>query len=76
VASTADPRVDAHIDARPDWQQAIRRELRDLVHLADRAVTDTVKHANRPDFELQGNICALLAAEDHVNRLLRRRDRP
>ena len=27
-----DPRVDAYIDALPDWQQAICRELRDLIH--------------------------------------------
>jgi hypothetical protein len=30
----ADPRVDAYIDALADWQQAIRREVRDLVHPA------------------------------------------
>jgi hypothetical protein len=42
-----DPRVDAYIDALPDWQQTICREVRDFV--------------------LQGNICALLAAKDHVN---------
>jgi hypothetical protein len=30
-------------------------------------VTETIKRTNRPYFVLQGNICALLAAEDHVN---------
>ena len=30
-----DPRVDAYIDAFPAWQQAICREVRDLVHAAD-----------------------------------------
>jgi hypothetical protein len=63
----ADPRVDAYIDALPDWQQAICREVRDLVHAADPEVTETIKRTNRPYFELQGNICALLAAKDHVN---------
>jgi hypothetical protein len=62
-----DPRVDAYIDALPDWQQAICREVRDLVHAADPAVTETIKFNNRPYFVLQGNICALLAAKDHVN---------
>jgi hypothetical protein len=62
-----DPRVDAYIDALPDWQQAICREVRDLVHAADPAVTETIKFNNRPYFVLQGNICALLAAMDHVN---------
>jgi len=64
---TADPRVDAYIDALPDWQQAICREVRELVHAADREVTETIKRTRQPYFVLQGNICALLAAKDHVN---------
>jgi hypothetical protein len=32
VSYEADPRVDAYIDALPGWQQAICREVRDLVH--------------------------------------------
>ncbi len=63
----ADPRVDAYIDALPGWQQSICREVRELVHAADREVTETIKFTNRPYFVLQGNICALLAAKDHVN---------
>ena len=30
-------------------------------------VTETIKYTDRPYFVLQGNICALLAAKDHVN---------
>lgn len=63
----ADPRVDAYFDAQPGWQRAICREVRDLVHAADPDVTETIKRTNRPYFVLQGNICALLAAKDHVN---------
>ncbi len=63
----ADPRVDAYIDALPDWQQAICREVRELVHAADPEVTETIKFTNRPYFVLQGNICALQATKDHVN---------
>ena len=63
----ADPRVDAYIDTLPAWQQAICREVRELIHAADRDVTETIKRGNRPYFVLQGNICALLAAKDHVN---------
>ncbi len=63
----ADPRVDAYIDALPDWQQAICPEVRDLVHAADPGVTETIKRTKQPYFVLQGNICALLAAKDHVN---------
>ncbi len=62
-----DPRVDAYIDGLPGWQQAICREVRDLVHAADPGVTETIKRTSRPYFVLQGNICALLAAKDHVN---------
>jgi hypothetical protein len=67
MTSTADPRVDAYIGALPDWQQAICHEVRALIHGADREVTETIKRTNRPYFVLQGNICALLAAKDHVN---------
>ncbi len=62
-----DPRVDAYIHALPDWQQAICREVRELIHAADSDVTETIKRTNQPYFVLQGNICALLAAKDHVN---------
>src|SRR6266702_1474186 len=67
MAYTADPRVDAYIDALPAWQQAICREVRKLLHAADRDVTETIKRTKQPYFVLQGNICALLAAKDHVN---------
>jgi hypothetical protein len=63
----ADPRVDAYIDALPEWQRAICREVRELVHAADPEVTETIKFRDRPYFVLQGNVCALLAAKDHVN---------
>ena len=63
----ADPRVDAYIDALPVWQQAICREVRDLVRAADPEVVETIKFTNRPYFVLEGNVCALLAAKDHVN---------
>ena len=63
----ADPRVDAYIDALPEWQQAVCRRVRDLVHAADPEVTETIKRTRQPYFELQGNVCALLAAKDHVN---------
>ena len=67
MSFVADPRVDAYIDALPGWQQAICREIRELVHAADSEVTETVKRRVQPYFVLDGNICALLAAKDHVN---------
>jgi hypothetical protein len=67
VAYRADPRVDAYINALPEWQRLICRQVRELVHAADPDVTETIKRTDRPYFELEGNICALLAARDHVN---------
>lgn len=63
----ADPRIDAYINSLPDWQQAICHEVRELVHAADPEVVETIKFSTRPYFILQGTICALLAAKDHVN---------
>ena len=62
-----DHRVDAYIDALPEWQQEICREVRALVHAADPEVTETIKRTRQPYFVLDGNICALLAVRDHVN---------
>ena len=67
MSYATDPRVDAYIDALPDWQQTICRTVRDLVHAADPDVEETIKRTRQPYFVLQGNICALLAAKDHVN---------
>ena len=62
-----DPRVDAYIDPLPAWQRQICHTVRDLVHAADPAVEETIKRTVQPYFVLDGNICALLAAKDHVN---------
>jgi hypothetical protein len=67
VSGSRDPRVDAYIDVLPDWQQAICRELRELIHAADAEIEETIKRTDRPYFVLHGNVCALLAAKDHVN---------
>jgi len=61
-----DPRVDAYIDALPDWQGAISREVRDLLHGADPQLEETIKRSVQPYFVLNGNVAALLAAKDHV----------
>jgi hypothetical protein len=62
-----DPRVDAYIEALPDWQQTVCQQVRDLVHAADPEVTETIKRRVQPYFVLDGNICALQATKDHVN---------
>jgi hypothetical protein len=66
VTYTRDARVDAYIEPLPVWQQAICREVRDLVHAADPDVEETIKRTVQPYFVLHGNVIALLAARDHV----------
>ena len=61
-----DPRVDAYIDALPEWQRAICREVRDLLHAADPELVETIKRTVQPYFVLNGNVAALLAAKDHI----------
>src|SRR4051794_38272070 len=62
-----DPRGDAYIEGLPEWQQDICRQVRDLAHAADPEMQETIKRTRQPYFVLQGNVCALLAAKDHVN---------
>jgi hypothetical protein len=65
-----DPRVDAWIEALPEWQQGICRRVRALIHEADPDVEETIKRTTRPYFILEGNVCAFLAAKDQVNLFL------
>ena len=67
MAARRNPRVDDYIAGLPQWQQAICREIRDLVHEADPAVEETIKRSVQPYFVLDGNVCALLGTKDHVN---------
>ncbi len=61
------PEVDKYISLLPQWQQSICRKVRDLIHQADADIVEEIKFKNRPYFTMQGNVCALLAAKDHVN---------
>jgi hypothetical protein len=70
LAYERDLRVDAYIDKLPAWQQEISQQLRDLIHRADPEVAETIKRTVQPYFVLEGNVCALLAAKDHVNLFL------
>jgi hypothetical protein len=62
-----DPGVDAYIARLPEWQQEICRAVRELAHSVDPEVREVVKRTVQPYFVLEGNICALLAAKDHVD---------
>lgn len=65
-----DPRVDEFIAALPAWQATICGRLREMIHAADAGVQETIKRTDRPYFVLEGNVCALQAARDHVNLFL------
>jgi hypothetical protein len=70
AAYERDPRVDDYIAQLPAWQQETCEQLRDVVHAADPEVVETIKRRVQPYFVLEGNVCALLAAKDHVNLFL------
>lgn len=59
--------MDEYIDPLPEWQQQVCQRVRELVHAADPAMEETVKRKGQPYFVLDGNVCALLAAKNHVN---------
>jgi hypothetical protein len=59
--------VDSYINSLPGWQQDICKRVRELIHQAEPDITEEIKFKNRPYFTLEGNVCALLAAKDHVN---------
>jgi hypothetical protein len=62
-----DARVDAYLEGLPAWQRNTLGRVRDLVHAVDPEVEETIKRTVQPYFVLDGNICAFLAAKDHVN---------
>jgi hypothetical protein len=61
---TEDPRIDASVDALPDWQQTIRRKVPALVHAADPGVVVTIKRRGLPYFMVDGKICACASESD------------
>jgi len=67
TANRRDPRVDEYIDSLPGWQRDVARRVRHLVHEADPEVEEVIKRSRQPYFVLQGNICALLGAKNHLN---------
>jgi hypothetical protein len=61
------PEVDDYIASLPAWQADVAERVRRLVHLADPDVQEVIKRRVQPYFVLDGNICALLGAKDHLN---------
>ena len=67
MASSKDPRVDAYLAGLPEWQRLVGQQVRAVIHSADHDIQETIKRTDRPYFVLHGNVCALLAAKDHLN---------
>lgn len=65
--NNTDSRVDDYMATLPGWQKVVAQNVRNLIHSADSSVVETIKFTNRPYFVLEGNICALLGAKDHIN---------
>lgn len=61
-----EPEVDGYINRLPSWQQAICRQVREIVHVADPEVTEVIKR-KLPFFVVERSICALMATKDHIN---------
>jgi hypothetical protein len=67
VTAARDERADAHIDELPPWRQHVCRRRRDLIHRVDPEIEETIKRTVQPYFVLEGNVCARLAAKNHVS---------
>ena len=61
-----DRRVDAYLDAAPDWQREIMQRVRELLHEADPEIEETIKRTVQPYFVVEGNVAAFLSAKDHL----------
>jgi len=59
-----DPRVDAYIDAAPDFARPILRHVRALVHRACPSVEETMKWSF-PHFDHEGILCGVAAFRAH-----------
>jgi hypothetical protein len=51
-----DPRVNAYLDAAPDWQRRIMQRVRSSMRPI--AIEETIKRTVQPYFVLQGNVAA------------------
>lgn len=60
-------KIDEYISSLADWQQQICFEARKLIHRAAPNIKEEIKFTNRPYFTYKGNVCAFLAAKNHVN---------
>lgn len=60
-------KISSYINHMPSWQKELALRIREVVHEADPGVIEQIKRTTVPYFVLEGNICALLSAKDHLN---------
>lgn len=60
-------KINHYINSLDGWQQDICATARRLIHQAEPDIKEEIKFTNRPYFTYKGNVCALLAAKNHVN---------
>jgi hypothetical protein len=60
-------KIDEYINSLPEWQRQICSRARKLILQAAPDIKEEIKFTNRPYFTYKGNVCALLAAKNHVN---------
>jgi len=53
----ADRRVDDYIKSLPSWQQEVCWQVRDLVHAADKDVSETIKRTKLPREQAEVSDC-------------------
>lgn len=63
----ASQKIDDYIHSLDTWQQQICNKARQLIHQAEPNINEEIKFTNRPYFTYKGNVCAFLAAKNHVN---------
>lgn len=68
--TTDHPGVDTYLQGLPGWQRDVCVELRAIIRAADPGIEETIKRRIQPYFVLDGNVCALLGTQDHVNLFL------
>lgn len=67
MARRTHPGVDTYIEGLPSWQRQICTQVREIIHVADPDIEETIKRSVQPYFVHDGNVCALLATKDHIN---------
>jgi hypothetical protein len=70
MIASKDARIDDYIKELPAWQGRLADHIRELIHVAEPGIEETIKRAKLPYFTLKGNVCAFMGTKDHLNVLI------